>query len=103
MGFGKTVTSLTNILDGRSANIDEQRPPTLIVAPTGLLTHWYAYRIARIAGKIKSLGDKLTLHRAHQINKYCDTEAFGFVEVYQGYRRMSIQNDIKGIHRCDVM
>lgn len=43
------------------------------------------------------------LRRAHQINKYCDTDTIGFVQVYQGYTRMSLQNDIKGIYRSDVV
>lgn len=44
MGFGKTVTALSNILDGRPKDKDDQQAPTLIVAPTGLISHWYVYQ-----------------------------------------------------------
>ncbi|KAJ5160214.1 DNA repair helicase rad5-16 [Penicillium canariense] len=74
MGLGKTVTTLANILDGRCLDRSEERTPTLIIVPAGLVGHW-----------------------AEQINKHCEQAIFGVVLEYHRNPRMSAQNDISSI------
>lgn len=43
MGFGKTVTALSTILDGRRLGKYDEKAPTLIVVPSGMVGHWLVY------------------------------------------------------------
>ncbi|KAJ5894244.1 hypothetical protein N7495_005935 [Penicillium taxi] len=79
MGFGKTVTTLAVVLDGRAQNFDGQNP-TLIVVPPSLRSHWVA-----------------------QIDRFFESEVFGTFLEYRNLSKSTTNNNVTSMLRTDVV
>ncbi|KAF7625013.1 hypothetical protein AFLA_001888 [Aspergillus flavus NRRL3357] len=64
MGFGETIQTLANIVDGRPPDPTGPVRTTLIVVPSQLVSHWM-----------------------EQLQKHCEIDAIGEVLVYRANAR----------------
>ncbi|KAJ5152172.1 hypothetical protein N7492_010467 [Penicillium capsulatum] len=79
MGFGKTLTSLANIMDGRQTD-SPNKPLTLIVVPTSLRAHW-----------------------AQQIQTHCNRVQFGIPYEYGNHLRFNEDLTLESLRKHDLV
>ncbi|PWY79259.1 hypothetical protein BO70DRAFT_338462 [Aspergillus heteromorphus CBS 117.55] len=80
MGFGKTIQSLANILDGKPTEPEDPVKTTLIVVPSHLVTHW-----------------------KDQIIKHCEEQELGDVLVYKSSSRLETLDPVKSLEKYDII
>ncbi|KAE8354396.1 SNF2 family N-terminal domain-containing protein [Aspergillus coremiiformis] len=80
MGFGKTIQTLANIVDGRLTDPDDPVRTTLIVVPSQLVSHWM-----------------------NQICKHCEPDAIGEVLVYHASAKYLTLDVPKSIQKHNVV
>ncbi|KAE8376890.1 SNF2 family N-terminal domain-containing protein [Aspergillus bertholletiae] len=80
MGFGKTIQTLANIVDGRPPDPTDPVKTTLIVVPSQLVSHWMK-----------------------QLQKHCETDAIGEVLVYRPNERYTTLDASKSFLKHDIV
>ncbi|KAE8147933.1 SNF2 family N-terminal domain-containing protein [Aspergillus avenaceus] len=80
MGFGKTIQTLANIVDGKPTDPDDPAKTTLIVVPSHLITHWM-----------------------RQMAMHCEEDAIGEVLVYSANSRLVTLDVPKSIQKHNIV
>ncbi|KAE8143056.1 SNF2 family N-terminal domain-containing protein [Aspergillus pseudotamarii] len=80
MGFGKTIQTLANIVDGRPPDPTDPVRTTLIVVPSQLVSHWMT-----------------------QLQKHCEIDAIGEVLVYRANARYLTLDVPKSIQKHNIV